>query len=98
MLLATCPLLRDKPFSIIRETQVELVCRQPNLLVPLDACKRILHAARMLGHVVAAVDQVVAHHVDHVDCLGDVGAVFLCVGNHVDGLAGSGDREDLVLG
>lgn len=52
----------------------------------------------VLGHVVAPVDQVVGHHVDHVDGLCDLGAVFFGVGDHVAAFAGGCDGEELVLG
>ena len=98
VLLTTRILLRREPLGIVRHPQVELLSRQPDLLVRLDGVVRVRHAAVVLGHVVAPVDQVVGHHVDHVDGLCDLGAVFLGVGDHVAALAWGCDGEELVLG
>lgn len=96
MLIAVRVRVSGEPLSVVGEAKVEDLGISTEVQVILDNFQRSLDTGLVRGYVVTAVHQIVAHNVDHVNGLENLGTRVLVPGNHVLLAAGDGDREGLV--
>lgn len=85
-----------EPLGIVRKAKVELRGVRADGQVLVDSIQGALNTTGMHGDVVTAVHQIVAHDVDHVHGLEDLGALLLGEGDHVLLAAWDGDGQGLV--
>lgn len=86
----------SEPLGIVRKTQVQLLGIRADGQVRVDSIQGALNTAGVHGDIVTAVHQIIAHDVDHIHGLEDLGALLFSEGDHVLRAARDGDGECLV--